>query len=85
MIAEFLLVKEVSFELELIRSFFFLITFYFILFFYILVFGGWVGGNWLITFCLYVVWVEFDLWKLGLKNCTFGNFSFEIWVLMILS
>ena len=40
MIAEFLLVKEVSFELEPIRSFFFLITFYFILFFYILVFGG---------------------------------------------
>lgn len=44
-----------------------------------------MGGNWLITFCLYVVWVEFDLWKLGLKSCTFGNFSFEMWVLMILS
>lgn len=85
MIAEFLLVKEVSFELESIRSFFF---FNYILFYFIFLyfgFWGWVGGNWLITFCLYVVWVEFDLWKLGLKNCTFGNFSFEIWVLMILS
>ena len=42
MIAEFLLVKEVSFELELIRSFFFFnyILFYFILFIFWFLGGG---------------------------------------------
>lgn len=71
-----------SFELELIRGFCFLKITFLIYFFG---FWGEVGGNWIITFCLYVVWVEFGLWKLGLKCCTFGHFSFEMWVLMILS
>ena len=53
MIAEFLLVKEVSFELKLIRSFFF---FNYILFYFIfLYFGFWGVGRWqLVNYILFI-------------------------------
>lgn len=53
MIAEFLLVKEVSFELELIRSFIF---FNYILFYFIfLYFGFWGVGRWqLVNYILFI-------------------------------
>lgn len=53
MIAEFLLVKEVSFELELIPSFIF---FNYILFYFIfLYFGFWGVGRWqLVNYILFI-------------------------------